>query len=394
LQTEIRSDLEKREGVNTPERAFASCACLPVAALFVAFGGLFAAGILSLGHILKLPVPCGSSSGCASVAAHHSSIFLGVPIAFFGVAAYIGIIFLLTRASEAWARWWLLGITAAGTSISAMLLVYAQLIIRATCWWCVVSGLAMVTLFLLSLCLWRSRSISFAASPAFLWWFSAITAVGLGTGTWWMERNAAASPISAEKLGAVPVAQLLHTRNTRGPADAPVKIIVFSDLGCSVCRAVHAPLMDFQSAHPAHVQVVFRHRPLTWVHGHETSAAAAALSEIAAERGKFWEFVERMYAQTDPLDPHGYLRVMRDLGLPESDANKLAGASPVIPSGQVERDIALADQLGVRFTPTFVVIVGANGPVSANHRSLAEILNSDSVQAILRQREPVGPVPR
>src|SRR6266567_2379209 len=68
---------------------------LPIAAALVAFGGLFAAGMLSAGHILKLPVPCGRSSGCVAVASDPSSRFAGIPIAFFGVVAYVAILFLL-----------------------------------------------------------------------------------------------------------------------------------------------------------------------------------------------------------------------------------------------------------------------------------------------------------
>ena len=103
---------------------------LPVTTLFVAFGGLFAAAVLSAGHILKLPVPCGTSSGCATVASHPSSMFLGVPIAFFGVAAYVAIIFLLK--SVVWTRWAspaLVAITGAGTLVSAGLLIYAHVVI-------------------------------------------------------------------------------------------------------------------------------------------------------------------------------------------------------------------------------------------------------------------------
>ena len=68
---------------------------LTIAASLVAFGGLLAAGVLSAGHILKLPVPCGSSNGCVAVASDPSSRFTGIPIAFFGVGAYVAILFLL-----------------------------------------------------------------------------------------------------------------------------------------------------------------------------------------------------------------------------------------------------------------------------------------------------------
>ena len=136
----------------------------------------------------------------------------------------------------------------------------------------------------------------------FLWRVAGITLFAVGAVVWLMERSAAAAPIAPEKLSAVAVEELLDGGDTRGPANAPVKIVMFSDLWCSVCRAVHGPLMDYQSAHPDHVQVIFRHRPLYGIRGHETSETAAILSEIAAEQGKFWSFVDRLYREPHQLD--------------------------------------------------------------------------------------------
>src|SRR6266700_42950 len=88
---------------------------LPIAAALVAFGGLFAAGVLSAGHILNLPVPCGSDSGCVAVASDPSSRFAGIPIAFFGVVAYITIVFLLQYLDRIrWALFALVALTIIG----------------------------------------------------------------------------------------------------------------------------------------------------------------------------------------------------------------------------------------------------------------------------------------
>src|SRR4029453_3472575 len=102
---------------------------LPIAALLAAFGGLFAAGVLSAGHILKLPVPCGSSSGCVAVASDPSSRFAGIPIAFFGVGAYITILFLLSYLDRIhWAGFALVALTGVGATLSARLLFYAHFV--------------------------------------------------------------------------------------------------------------------------------------------------------------------------------------------------------------------------------------------------------------------------
>jgi len=368
---------------------------LSIAAAFVAFGGLFAAAVLSAGHILKLPVPCGSNSGCVAVASDPSSRVAGIPIAFFGVAAYTAILFLLMYLDRVrWARFALVVLAIVGTILSARLLFYAHFVIHATCYWCVASAVAMTILCVLSICLWRAKRRPQGVSAFFLWSVAGITLSAIGAVLFLMERRATAAPIAPEKLSAVTVEELLDGGKSRGPANAPVKIVIFSDLWCSVCRAVHGPLMDYQSAHPDHVQVVFRHRPLYGIPGHETSETAAILSEIAAEQGKFWRFVDRLYRESRQLDHDGYLALMRELGLGSSEVESLLTDPHSAPALRVQRDRALADRLGVHLTPTFVVVIDHKAPVSANHRSLATILNSSEVQKIFDQVGQPTALPR
>ncbi|PYL02393.1 MAG: hypothetical protein DME32_06575 [Verrucomicrobia bacterium] len=66
----------------------------------------------------------------------------------------------------------------------------------------------------------------------FLWRVAGITLFAVGAVVWLMERSAAAVPIAPEKLSAVAVEEPLDGGNTRGPANAPVKIVMFSDLWC------------------------------------------------------------------------------------------------------------------------------------------------------------------
>jgi protein-disulfide isomerase len=152
--------------------------------------------------------------------------------------------------------------------------------------------------------------------------------------------------------------------------------------------------MDYQSAHPNHVQVIFRHRPLYGRPGHETSETAAILSEITAEQGKFWRFVDRLYREPHQLDQTGYLEIMRELGFDTSQAQSVLADPHSAPALRVQRDRVLADRLGVDLTPTFVVVIDRKPPVSANHRSLATILNSPEVQAILDRGDPTTGWPR
>lgn len=64
-------------------------------------------------------------------------------------------------------------------------------------------------------------------------------------------------------------------------------------------------------ADDATVEVIFRHRPLSGIRGHETGETAVQLSEIAANRGEFWQFLEKLYREPYQLDHDGYLRITR-----------------------------------------------------------------------------------
>src|SRR5688572_28929889 len=117
--------------------------------LVAAFAGLFSASVLGVAHVLDLPVPCGGSHECATVASHPSSKLFGVPIAFLGVAAYLTEIALLARATIG-RRTCLIAVALAGlgTFISVGLLIYSQMVVHATCSWCIASGIAMTVMFI------------------------------------------------------------------------------------------------------------------------------------------------------------------------------------------------------------------------------------------------------
>ena len=73
---------------------------------------------------------------------------------------------------------------------------------------------------------------------------------------------------------------------------------------------------------------------------------------------------------------------MRELGFDTSQAQSVLADPHSAPALRVQRDRALADRLGVHLTPTFVVLIDHKAPVSANHRSLAAMLNSAEVQSV------------
>jgi uncharacterized membrane protein/thiol-disulfide isomerase/thioredoxin len=355
--------------------------------VLVALAGLFSAAVLAVGHVLDLPVPCGGSRGCATVAAHPSSKFLGIPIAFFGMAAYLAHLVLTGRpAVGRRARVAALALAAAGTLISAGLLIYSQAVIRAACPWCIASGFAMAGLLVLDVVLLRPVGTIAGLRPGLVWTLAIVTFAAIGVQAGRMEKASFAPPVSADRLARVGFADFIDPTKSLGPADAAVTVIVFADFWCPACRGAMASLQRYQSANAADVRIVYRHQPLWQIRGHETSKAAAALSEMAGEQGKFWAFSDAVHAFPRQLTREQYLELMQRLGFdPATIEPRLGNATdPAIVA--VQRDIDLADRLGIHATPTFVVKVGAYPPVAATQRGLTRLLNSPAVMSILTAR--------
>jgi protein-disulfide isomerase len=203
-----------------------------------------------------------------------------------------------------------------------------------------------------------------------------------------MRENAMRPPVPAERIAAVPTNQIVDTANALGPRDAPVTIVLFTDMWCPGCRRVHPAMMDYQRAHPQAVRLVYRHLPLYQIKGHEFSGTAAALSEIAAEKGKFWDFIESVQSRNAPRDSAGYLKLMSRLGFNAATVERRLADPRNTAAARVQSDMALAERLGVHATPTFIVLVEGQPAISASERSLPVILNSPVVQAKLLQRAP------
>jgi protein-disulfide isomerase len=371
-------ELHAGEAAGDAGVSFASRLLLSVA-LTVAFAGLFAAGVLGLGHLLDLPVPCGQSRGCQTVASHPASRVMGVPIAYVGVVAYLVLIGVLLRVPYARrARLALLLLSGAGALASVGLLAYSKLVIQATCLWCVGSGVAMLLLFLLSVVAWRRGGALRPPRPLLFWGLVMLLAAGLGIQAAGMENTARKPPVPSQVLASVLPSELAASGKSLGPEDAPLTVIIFADLQCPACAGAHAALHQFQAAAPDRVRLVYRHYPLG-----ERSGAAAALSEIAAEQGKFWEFVKAVYAQPGLLHREGLLTLMTALGLDAEAAEQRVADAEDPAIDRLNADIALANRLGIHATPTFVLVLQGFPPVSANQRTLPEMLNSAPVQAAL-----------
>ncbi len=373
-----------------PERT--SC-IVAGAVLITMFAGLFAAGVLSLGHGLHLPIPCGRSQGCAAVAQHPSSQWLGIPVAYFGVAAYLALIALIQCAGTGrWVPRLFFLVAGSGAGISAALLYHSQTVIQATCHWCVASGAAMTLLALFGAWWLRAGSGLQPCHVGWFWTLALVTSTGLGAQAGAMQRSASRPPVPPRALAEMTDVDWAIPSRSLGPVDAPVTIVVFADASCPACRTAYGALSDFQARHANAVRIGYRHLPLWELPGHRFSGTAAALGEIAAESGKFWEFMDRVHHESAPLDSAGHVRVMSDLGLDTEDLEGRLSDPDDSAIQAVQRDMALAERLGIESTPTFLVLVEGQHPVSATMHTLPKLLSAPAVTVHL-QSHSTPPTP-
>jgi protein-disulfide isomerase len=150
----------------------------------------------------------------------------------------------------------------------------------------------------------------------------------------------------------------------RGPADALVTIVEFSDFRCQFCRLAGETLAEVQRLYPREVRVVYRHSLLD----PEGGTLAAEAAEAAAAQGRFWPFHDRLFAAEGRIDRAEVERAAREVGLDMPRfLRDLDGARYRSTVRESDRQ---ASRLGVSATPAFFV----NGRPLAGARPLGAFL--------------------
>lgn len=137
----------------------------------------------------------------------------------------------------------------------------------------------------------------------------------------------------------------------KGPAEAPITIVEFSDYQCPFCARSEPLVKEALAAYPTQAKLVFKHYPLTSIHPQAMPAALAAAA--AQKQGKFWEMHEKLFANQRALAPEQLTQYARELGLDAKQFEADMKSDEV--KALVQEDIAMAQRAGVRGTPTIFV---------------------------------------
>ena len=145
----------------------------------------------------------------------------------------------------------------------------------------------------------------------------------------------------------------------RGPADAPITIVAFSDFQCPFCARGDETMRLLQERYGNQIRFVFKHFPLP---GHARGALASRVSYAAAKAGKFWEFHDAVFDLGPGFSADDLLEIGDALGIPPSTMQ--AAMTDQSHDAQIDADIQLGMRLGVTGTPAYFIngrpIVGAH----------------------------------
>ena len=154
---------------------------------------------------------------------------------------------------------------------------------------------------------------------------------------------------------------------SRGPADAPVTLVEFSDLQCPHCKEAQ-PTIEKLMSEEKNVRLVFQNYPLP---SHDWAAKAAYFADCIGRgstsheaNNSFWKFIQSVYdAQADISAANADEKLK---GLADAAGTKSAeiAACAVKPetAGRVEHSLALGRAVDVSGTPTLFI----NGRKIAN----------------------------
>lgn len=142
----------------------------------------------------------------------------------------------------------------------------------------------------------------------------------------------------------------------RGPADAPIVVVEFSDFQCPHCRRLADGLKDATARMPGKVRYYFKHFPMDSscnpaVGGsmHQDACRAAVAMVCAQRAGRGWEMHDVMFQNQGALDRASLSKYAAQIGI-DVEAFGVCLDDPEA-LAVVRRDIEQGRALGVKGTP-------------------------------------------
>jgi protein-disulfide isomerase len=150
----------------------------------------------------------------------------------------------------------------------------------------------------------------------------------------------------------------------KGSEKARVTIVKFEDFQCPFCKQVQPTFNDLLSRYNGKVKLVHKDLPLQSLHPQARQAAEAA--RCAYEQGKFWEYHDKLYANSPKASTDNLKSYAKEVGLNVDSFDRCFASGKY--KAVVQQDLNEGAQLGLSGTPTFFINgreISGNQPLEA-----------------------------
>jgi len=137
------------------------------------------------------------------------------------------------------------------------------------------------------------------------------------------------------------------TSPVRGPANAKVTIVEFSDYQCPFSRQAQPTFKQLLDAFPKDVKHVYKNYPLPF---HQRALPAAKAALAAREQGKFWEMHDLLFQDSKKLEDADFLEYAKKIGLDVKKFEEDSKSEKV--QKQIDEDLKDVASAEVTGTPT------------------------------------------
>jgi len=131
--------------------------------------------------------------------------------------------------------------------------------------------------------------------------------------------------------------------HVKGPADAPVTIVLFADFNCSYCRKLSKEIVPLENKYQGKSRWVFKHFPLDqecnqhFLTTHPNACKGSRAVFCASEQGKFWEAHDYFFDKPSDYSDQALAHMVTALDLDQGRFNECLGSNR--PDAKIARDV-------------------------------------------------------
>jgi protein-disulfide isomerase len=150
-------------------------------------------------------------------------------------------------------------------------------------------------------------------------------------------------------------AEIQEGRAIKGPANAPITIVEYSDFECPYCTRGYQTIQEVEKNYGDQVRIVFKHLPLDF---HPKALPAAKYFEAIARQSheKAYKFKDEIFQNQDKLKSKGedfMKEAAKKVGADMTRVKKDLADSSLM--DRINADMAEAQKFGITGTPGFLI---------------------------------------